>query len=226
MTTRPAAPPERAPEAGGGSLSDLLHRIEQGEQLPSDPWLSVLPAPAPERGAIVAFPGRVVVALEVPPEWVHSQLSDGDLSAPLNPPFLRACEQRLGLRVNNLDGLYLAPPAAGPPPGGLMLQEVSDADHPRVRRARRYRPEVRIWTTDQAVLIVGRGLAGRWEAAVEVAPEARERGLGRALARAARHLVPAGRPVWAQVAPGNAASVRAFLAAGYRPVGAEALLVP
>jgi hypothetical protein len=31
--------------------------------------------------------------------------------------------------------------------------------------------------------------------------------------------------VWAQVSPGNAASVRAFLAAGYRPVGAEALLV-
>jgi hypothetical protein len=35
-----------------------------------------------------------------------------------------------------------------------------------------------------------------------------------------RSLVPA------QVAPGNAASVRAFLAAGYRPVGAEVLLVP
>jgi RimJ/RimL family protein N-acetyltransferase len=31
--------------------------------------------------------------------------------------------------------------------------------------------------------------------------------------------------IWAQVAPGNAASVRAFLAAGYQPVGAEALLV-
>ncbi|NUR85978.1 MAG: GNAT family N-acetyltransferase, partial [Nonomuraea sp.] len=32
-------------------------------------------------------------------------------------------------------------------------------------------------------------------------------------------------PLWAQVAPGNAASVRAFLAAGYVPIGAEALLV-
>jgi RimJ/RimL family protein N-acetyltransferase len=30
--------------------------------------------------------------------------------------------------------------------------------------------------------------------------------------------------VWAQIAPANAASVRAFLAAGFRPVGAEALL--
>ncbi|MYS16437.1 GNAT family N-acetyltransferase, partial [Streptomyces sp. SID4982] len=71
-------------------------------------------------------------------------------------------------------------------------------------------------------LVLGRGLGGRVEVAVEVGEEARHRGLGRALATAARHL--AGEPVWAQVAPGNARSVRAFLAAGYRPVGAEVLL--
>ena len=74
-------------------------------------------------------------------------------------------------------------------------------------------------------MILGRGLADRWEVAVEVAPQARGRGLGRALAMAARSLLPQGRPVWAQIAPGNAASVRAFLAAGYDPVGAEALLI-
>jgi hypothetical protein len=39
-------------------------------------------------------------------------------------------------------------------------------------------------------------------------------------------LLPAGEQVWAQVAPGNAASVRAALAAGFRPVGAEVLLHP
>jgi len=33
--------------------------------------------------------------------------------------------------------------------------------------------------------------------------------------------VPGGEPLWAQVAPANAASVRAFLAAGFTPVGAE-----
>jgi RimJ/RimL family protein N-acetyltransferase len=38
-------------------------------------------------------------------------------------------------------------------------------------------------------------------------------------------LVPGDRPLWAQVHPGNAASVRAFLAAGYRPVGAEILFL-
>jgi GNAT superfamily N-acetyltransferase len=84
---------------------------------------------------------------------------------------------------------------------------------------------VRIWATDGGVLVLGRGLAGRWEAAIEVDPARRGRGLGRALAQAARQLIPDGRPVWAQVAPANAASVRAFLSAGYRPAGAEALLV-
>jgi RimJ/RimL family protein N-acetyltransferase len=75
-------------------------------------------------------------------------------------------------------------------------------------------------------VLTGRGVAGRWEVAVEVDPGARGAGLGRRLARAARHLVPEGETLWAQIAPGNAASVRALLAAGYSPVGAEALLVP
>ncbi|MGI5472606.1 hypothetical protein [Streptomyces sp. CA-132043] len=57
-------------------------------------------------------------------------------------------------------------------------------------------------------------------------PEAaRGYGLGRRLAEAARRLVPADRPLRAQVAPANAAGVRALLAAGFTPVGAEALLV-
>ncbi|MDG4859369.1 GNAT family N-acetyltransferase, partial [Streptomyces sp. T-3] len=68
--------------------------------------------------------------------------------------------------------------------------------------------------------------AGRWEAAIEVEEAARHQGLGRALAVAARHLVPEGDLVWAQQSPGNARSVRAFQVAGYRPIGSEALLLP
>jgi hypothetical protein len=36
---------------------------------------------------------------------------------------------------------------------------------------------------------------------------------------------PGGEPPWAQISPGNVASVRGFLAAGFAPAGAEALLV-
>jgi GNAT superfamily N-acetyltransferase len=166
------------------------------------------------------------VAAEVDPDWVAGLLPPEDLSAPLNPPFMRALEEKIGRRVNNLDIVLTSAPQPAPP--ALPLREVSDSTHPRVRRAQRYRDEVRVWETEsgRGVVVLGRGLAGRWEVAVEVAPEAQGRGVGRALAMAARSLVPEDRPLWAQIAPGNAASVRAFLAAGYDPVGAEALLVP
>jgi hypothetical protein len=73
------------------------------------------------------------------------------------------------------------------------------------------------------VLVVGRGLAGRREMAFEVDGSARDRGLGRALAAAAPTLIPEGEYVFAQASPGNAASVRAVLAAGYTPIGSEVL---
>jgi GNAT superfamily N-acetyltransferase len=95
-----------------------------------------------------------------------------------------------------------------------------------VRRAHRYRDDVRAWQTSDGAgwLTLGRGLAGRWEVSFEVEPYARGQGLGRALAAAALGLLPAGTAVFAQVAPGNSVSLRATLAAGYTPVCGEVLL--
>jgi GNAT superfamily N-acetyltransferase len=207
---------------GGGVLADLLGRVA-ARSAEFDGDLSVVPQPSARDAAVLAFTGHSVVAADVDPAWVRSLVPAGDLSAPLNPPFLCALERRLGRRVNNIDVLAVATGAAEPP--ALDLVESVPGDHPRVRRALRYRDGVRVWTVEGGVLVLGRGLAGRWEVAVEVDPAHRGRGLGRALAAAARYLVPAGEPLWAQIAPGNAASVRAFLASGFRPVGAEALLV-
>ena len=174
---------------------------------------------------MASFPGFVVVAAEIDRFWLDSFLgTDDDLSMPLSAKFLGALEERLRLTAGNIDAVLLAPPAPGEPPVDLSL--IVDSDHPRVVRARRYRADVRVWTCGPGVLVLGRGVGGRWEAAVEVEPGARGAGLGRALASAARHLVPEDRPVWAQIAPGNASSLRAFLAAGYDPVGAEVLLMP
>jgi hypothetical protein len=39
-------------------------------------------------------------------------------------------------------------------------------------------------------------------------------------------LVPRGEPVFAAVAPGNARSLRAFLATGFVPLGSEVLIMP
>ena len=100
-------------------------------------------------------------------------------------------------------------------------------EHPRVDEAARFRTIDEIWTDGQGnVVMVGRGLCGRREVGYEVEPEHRNGGLGRKLVAAARGLVPAGEPLWAQVAPGNATSMRSALAAGFVPVGAEVLFAP
>jgi L-amino acid N-acyltransferase YncA len=64
----------------------------------------------------------------------------------------------------------------------------------------------------------------RWELSVELLPDAApNRGSGRALIGAGLAMAPADEWVWAQVAAGNTASLRAFLAAGFVPVCSEVL---
>lgn len=98
-------------------------------------------------------------------------------------------------------------------------------DHPRVIRSRRHRRDVAVYGDDVGLLTLGRGLVGRLELSVELFSVDRySRGDGRRLVAAGRALVPEGRLVWAQVAPGNASSLRAFLSCGFEPIGAEILI--
>ena len=172
----------------------------------------------------MSFPAYVVVAADVDRPWLDAHVTTGDYAEPLGPRFLTALENHLHVEAGNLDAVLLATPLPGDPP--LRLTRVTADYHPRVVRAHRYRGDVRVWTSDHGILVLGRGLGGRWEAALEVDEQARGRGHGRALAESARHLTPDARPVWAQCAPGNATSLRALLAAGYTPVGSEILLLP
>ncbi len=204
-------------------VGQLLSEVVAGRPPPSDGRVTVLPHPSGPVAGVLAFCAHHVVAADVDPAWVRARLPDGDLSAPLDATFLDALSRELGRDHDNLDLVLVAPHAPGPPP--LELRPLApDGGHHRVDRSLRFRTDVRTWATpdDAGLLVLARGLAGRWEAAFEVDPAARGRGLGRALATAARHLVPADEPVFVQVAPGNVASLRAVLAAGaYVPVGAE-----
>ncbi|WP_030211096.1 GNAT family N-acetyltransferase [Streptomyces sp. NRRL S-87] len=209
------------------TLADVLDAAARGQYPPPDGGVTVLPQPSHRDAGVIAFTAHSVVFTDEDPEWVHTTLAALDcdaLAATMNARFLAALLGRTGRTTDTIDLLTAADPLPGEPP--LPLRELVDPDHPRVTSARRRRDDVRVWACDGGVLVLGRGVAGRWETAIEVDEDARHRGLGRSLALAARHLVPDGSPVWSQQAAGNARSVRAFQAAGYRPIGAEALLLP
>ncbi|MGW8763098.1 GNAT family N-acetyltransferase [Streptomyces sp. NPDC055815] len=206
-------------------VARILAAAARGEFPPPDGSTTVVPQPGPRDAGVLAFTAHSVVFTDADPEWVRAALaatSADPLAASMNPAFLLALMARTGRHMNTIDLLTVADALPGPPP--LELREIDDPSHPRVARALKFRDEVRVWAADGGVLVLGRGVGGRWEAAVEVDEEVRHRGLGRALATAARHLTP-GEVVWAQQAPGNARSVRVFQAAGYRPVASEALLI-
>ncbi|MGY1603204.1 GNAT family N-acetyltransferase [Geodermatophilus sp. SYSU D00815] len=184
-----------------------------------------MPAPVGAKAIVVGGSAWHVVAADVDPDWVAAAVAHDPIAAPLGARFLAALADRVGVEPGSLDAVLVAPPAPESP--GIELVPV-EVDHPRVRRALEHRSDVRIRATPDGagVLVLGRGVAGRWEVSMEVDPAARGRGLGTALVTAAPAFVPAGEPLWAQVATANTASLRAFLAAGYRAVCAEVLFGP
>lgn len=211
----------------GQTLTEILNAAAQGRFPPPDGRTDVLPQPNPRDAGVIAFTAHAVVFIDDDPEWVRTAMAALDcdeLAAAMNPRFLAALLDRTGRSTDTIDLLTVASSLPGVPP--VLLREMTDVGHPRVRSALMRRDDVRIWAADGGLVILGRGVAGRWEVAIEVDEHVRHRGLGRALAIAARHLVPAGEPVWSQQAAGNARSIRAFQAAGFRPIGAEALLRP
>jgi hypothetical protein len=188
----------------------------------------VLPAlPGPMHG-VFGFTAHHVIAAAVDETTIRQRLDPDDLSQPMSAGFLLFLAGWLGADPGTFDLIMVAPPADRADDSLELWRRTDLSEHPRVRRASRFRPEVSIYADRQTgdpdgVLILGRGVAGRWEMAYEVAARARCRGLGRRLAAAASSLVHDDAPVFAQVAPGNVASVRACLAAGYRAIGCEVL---
>ena len=68
------------------------------------------------------------------------------------------------------------------------------------------------------------GLAGRTELSVEAVEHRQGTGAGSQLITEGLRMVSAGEPVFAAVSPGNARSLRAFLAAGFVPIGSEVVI--
>jgi len=112
-------------------------------------------------------------------------------------------------------------------PGDRLAERRDLEDHPRVARARAHRRDVRVFGDDRGLVTLGHGLVGRLELSVELYDvTSRSDGAGRVLIAGALAVARYRELVWAQVSPGNAASLRAFLACGFVPIGSEILLRP
>jgi GNAT superfamily N-acetyltransferase len=208
-------------------LSVLLADAVEGRFPPPDETVRVVPAPPGPTDAVVAFSSHNVVATDVDPAEVTRHLPSDDPGAPMSAEFLAWLAGRLGTAAGMIDLVMVAPgvdPAENLP---KLIHRDDLVSHPRLARSRRYRTDLRCYSDpdDRSLLVVGRGLSEREEMGIEVKPEFRRSGLGTLLARAAARVASPGEPLFAQVSPGNVASIRTFLAAGYRPICSEALLL-
>jgi ribosomal protein S18 acetylase RimI-like enzyme len=174
--------------------------------------------------AVVEFTGHSVVLTDL----TRADLADLDLhgfGGCTHPDVLLrlADDTPAGGRrtIGSLDAVLVARAR----PGAALSRRGDLEDHERVRRARRQRHGVEVFGDERGLVTLGHGLVGRLEMSIErTDPASAGQGIGLALVEAGLAAAPDGELVWAQVAPGNAASMRTFLAAGFVVVGAEVLL--
>jgi hypothetical protein len=211
------------PGEDGHRLASVLEAAARGELPPADGAVEVVGPPPGRAMAVVAFTGHHVIATSAPEPWLRERVPDGDFLAPMRPDFLAELGRKLGRRCDSIDAVLVATGLEGE----AELAPVERDDHPRVARALAHREGVRAFEdpTGDAVVVLGQGLALRTEVAFEVAEAARGSGLATRALLDARRLAAPGEALFAQCSPGNAASLRALLAAGFRPIGSEALFV-
>ncbi|QWF84072.1 hypothetical protein HUW46_07516 [Amycolatopsis sp. CA-230715] len=193
------------------------------ERFPAaDGGVTVLPDLPGGLACSVAFTGHAVVATALSTVEVLGHRPDG-FGGAMAPEFLRALAGPTG-SIGTIDATLVRLGTGGAP----RLPPLANADgHPRVRYARGLRTDVRVFGDDRGLVTVAAGLAGRTELSIELHhPDGGSRGRGRSLLADALTVVPRHEPVFAAVAPGNARSLRAFLAAGFTPIGAEVILRP
>lgn len=204
-------------------LAALITAAADGRFPDPDGGWSRVPPWRPGLEAIVSFTGHAVFALapDIPDRLLVSLGADGFGGA--HDPRLIAALAGPGGWIDCLDMLMAGRGTgrSGVPP--RLADRPDLAAHPRARFAARIRDQVRPLgypgRQRSALAIIGRGIAGLTELSFELESSRRGEGRGAQLAGDALTAVPEGQLAVAAVAPGNAASVRALLSAGFVPLG-------
>jgi hypothetical protein len=207
---------------GDHPLAAVLEAAAAGSFPPVDGVVDVLAPDDHGTIAVVSFTGHAYVLADVDPDELRARGAHGYGGA-AHADVLRWLAGPGG-RIGSVDAVLVGRGEAGP----VLPRRADLDDHPRVRRAREHRRDVTVDGDDAGLVVLGRGLVGRLEIAVELHDPAASggAGLGRRLIRAGLARLGPGTRCWAQVSPGNAASLRAFLACGFVPIGSEVLLHP
>jgi hypothetical protein len=199
----------------------LLHVMTcaaHGDFPPVDGSVSFLPELPDGNRAIVALTGHAFIAGEFGAGHFEGVTLDGFGGALAPEAVLRVAD---GGNVGVNDVVLVAPGS------GIGLETPVTSmwnDHHRVRHARNLRTDVVVHGDERGFVTVGSGLAGRAEMSIEIADTNTSTGLGRQLIQDACGAVPVGKLIFAAVSPGNARSLRAFLASGFRPIGSEIII--
>jgi hypothetical protein len=221
-------------------LAALITDAAAGRFPPVDGGWQRVPPWRPGLEGIVAFTGHAVLALAA--DVTDERLAgfgvnglggahDPRLIAALAGPdgWIASLDVLLAGRGTGRPGAAGAgPDGAGPASAGPRLTDRPDlAAHPRVQFAAQIRDQPRILgypdLRRSALAVVSRGLGGLTELSFELEPQRRGTGSGATLISAALSTIPAGQLVIAAIAPGNAASLRAALTAGFVPLGSTQL---
>jgi hypothetical protein len=207
-------------------LAELISSAVSGRFPPVDGRWHRVPTWRPALEAVVSFTGHAVFA-------VSDDTTDDQLTALGADGFGGAHDPRLVAALAGPNGwidsldVLLARHGTGTASEAAPLVARPDLiAHPRVSFATEHRDEVRVLgypdPSRSIVATLSRGVGGLCELSIEVEP-ARRGGAGRRLIEDAVSLVAADELVVAASAPGNAASLRALLAAGFTPLGSVQL---
>lgn len=175
-------------------------------------------APRPLQHAVVSFTAHCFIATSLPAEDFADLALDGYGAATQPSLLARLAGETEHVFMSDMT-------LVGVGRGSGTLPERDDLeDHIRVRYARCIRSNVRVHGDERGFITLADGLAGRPEMSIELAPGSENKGVGRALIGEALALTSKGEPLFAAISPGNARSVRAFLAMGFTPIGSEVII--